>query len=93
MTNTTLSEGQPTPSFCLPDQAGETVCLKNFRGKWLVLYFYPRDNTAGCIRETREFSSLKADFTAEGAVIPGINRDSVNISASSKKDLATTLLL
>ena len=47
MTNTTITEGQPAPSFCLPDQNGETVCLEDFHGKWLVLYFYPRDNTAG----------------------------------------------
>ncbi|AFV24726.1 bacterioferritin comigratory protein Bcp [Methanolobus psychrophilus R15] len=87
MTNTTLSEGQPAPSFCLPDQAGETICLKDFHDKWLVLYFYPRDNTAGCTREAKEFSALKDDFTAENAVIFRINRDSANISGSSKKIL------
>jgi peroxiredoxin Q/BCP len=94
MTNTTITEGQPAPSFCLPDQTGETVCLKDFRGKWLVLYFYPRDNTAGCTREAREFSALKDDFTAENAVILGVSKDSVKSHQNfiQKQELTITLL-
>lgn len=94
MTNTIISEGQPAPSFCLPDHTGKTVCLEDFRGKWLVLYFYPRDNTAGCTREAKEFSALKDDFTAENAVILGVSKDSVKSHQNfiQKHDLTITLL-
>jgi peroxiredoxin Q/BCP len=94
MTNTTITEGQPTPSFCLPDHTGKTVCLEDFRGKWLVLYFYPRDNTAGCTREAKEFSALKDDFTAANAVILGVSKDSVKSHQNfiQKQELTITLL-
>ncbi|MCQ6963243.1 peroxiredoxin [Methanolobus chelungpuianus] len=94
MTNITISEGQSAPSFCLPDHAGNTVCLEDFRGKWLVLYFYPRDNTAGCTREAHEFSSLKDDFAAEDASILGVSKDGVKSHQNfiRKQELTITLL-
>ncbi|MDN5310504.1 MAG: thioredoxin-dependent peroxiredoxin [Methanolobus sp.] len=94
MTNTTITEGQPTPSFCLPDHTGKTVCLEDFRGKWLVLYFYPRDNTSGCTREAQDFTALKNDFEAEGARILGVSKDSMksHIRFMEKKELGITLL-
>jgi peroxiredoxin Q/BCP len=94
MTNTTITEGQPAPSFCLPDQTGETVCLKDFHGKWLVLYFYPRDNTSGCTREAKDFSSLKDGFAAENAVILGVSKDSMKSHQNfiQKQELTIKLL-
>ncbi len=64
------------PDFCLPDANGEEHCLKDFRGKWIVLYFYPKDNTSGCTREAKEFTEKKEEFEKLGAVIIGISKDS-----------------
>ena len=52
------------------------ACLEDFRGRWLVLYFYPRDNTPGCTIEGKEFSSLKEEFESLGAVVVGVSPDS-----------------
>lgn len=62
--------------FCLPDQTGKNHCLKDFKGKWVILYFYPKDNTSGCTREAIGFSERKKDFKKLGAVIIGISKDS-----------------
>ena len=43
-------------NFCLSDENGKKICLHDFKGKWIVLYFYPRDNTTGCTKEARDFS-------------------------------------
>lgn len=72
-----LSEGLEAPSFCLHDQDDQEVCLHDYRGKWVVLYFYPRDNTKGCTQEAKDFSSLLEDFEKLGAVILGVSPDSV----------------
>lgn len=52
-----MEEGEPAVDFCLPDMDEREVCLHHLRDKWVVLYFYPKDNTVGCTREAREFSS------------------------------------
>ncbi len=67
--------GKPAPDFSLPDQNGKLHVLKDYRGKWLVLYFYPRDDTPGCTREAQDFSALQADFAALGCALLGISRD------------------
>lgn len=59
------------------DSTAGTFDLEANRGKWVVLYFYPKDNTSGCTVEGKDFSAAKADFEAEGAVIVGVSRDSV----------------
>ena len=64
------------PEFCLPDAEGNEHCLSDFRGKWVVLYFYPKDNTSGCTKEAIGFTERKNDFENEGAVIIGISKDS-----------------
>lgn len=64
------------PNFCLPNQDGKQVCLKDFNGKWIVLYFYPKDDTPGCTIEGMEFSSKAKDFEKLGAKIIGISPDS-----------------
>ncbi len=63
-------------NFCLPDKDGKMHCLEDFKGKWVVLYFYPKDNTSGCTREAKDFSQLKEEFEKLGAVIIGISKDS-----------------
>jgi peroxiredoxin Q/BCP len=68
--------GTPAPAFCLPDAEGEEYCLKDFEGKWLVLYFYPKDNTPGCTIEAKGFSDALEEFAALGAEIVGISADS-----------------
>jgi peroxiredoxin Q/BCP len=68
--------GSEAPLFCLPDRAGKQACLSDFAGKWVVLYFYPKDNTSGCTREAIEFSGQLPDFDKKNAAIIGISPDS-----------------
>ncbi len=72
-----LAEGSVAPDFCLPDQDGQEVCLSEYRGKWVVLYFYPKDNTRGCTQEAKDFTDLIGDFEKLGAVVLGVSPDSV----------------
>ncbi|MCI0532562.1 MAG: thioredoxin-dependent thiol peroxidase [candidate division Zixibacteria bacterium] len=76
MNKPALAVGQKAPDFSLPNQLGETVSLKDYRGKWVVLYFYPRDNTPGCTMEAIDFSKLKSKFDKLDAVILGVSKDS-----------------
>ena len=69
--------GQPAADFALPSDDGTLVSLKDFRGKYLIVYFYPRDDTPGCTREAIAFTRAQADFAAAGASIVGISKDSV----------------
>jgi len=68
---------QPAPDVVLPRDGGETIDLRAFRGRSVVLYFYPKDDTSGCTREASEFSARAADFAAAGAVVIGVSKDSV----------------
>ena len=68
--------GSEVPPFCLADRAGKQACLSDFRGKWVVLYFYPRDNTSGCTREAMDFSEQLPDFEKWDAAVIGISPDS-----------------
>ncbi len=72
------------PGFCLPAPDVEKVCLDQFRGKWVVLYFYPRDNTPGCTIEAMQFNAALETFADLGAQVIGISGDSVE----SHKDFA-----
>jgi peroxiredoxin Q/BCP len=73
-----LKIGDSAPDVCLPDQDGKEVCLKEYKGKWVVLYFYPKDNTSGCTLEAKDFTSSVKDFEESGAVILGVSPDSTN---------------
>lgn len=94
MTKTSLEMGQEAPDFCLSDQDGTRICLKDLREKWVVLYFYPRDNTPGCSLEAKDFSFLRKDFEAENAVILGVSRDNAESHRRfiEKKELKIKLL-
>lgn len=70
--------GQPAPTFTLPSQTGDAISLKSFHGKWVVLYFYPKDMTTGCTIEAHNFQRDLAKFEAENAVILGVSVDTVD---------------
>lgn len=67
--------GSPAPEFSLPDQTGRTVRLADFRGKWVVLYFYPQDDTPGCTEEACSFRDDQAALTLLGAQVVGVSLD------------------
>ena len=76
-------DGMKAPQFSLPDQDGHTRTLKDYEGKWLVLYFYPKDDTPGCTQEACSFRDTESLIQEFGnAVIVGVSKDSV---ASHKK--------
>lgn len=75
MTDSILTPGKPAPDFTLPDQDGVPVRLADFRGSWVVLYFYPKDDTPGCTTEACEFTAGMADFAGMGAVVLGCSPD------------------
>jgi peroxiredoxin Q/BCP len=72
-----ISEGQSAPDFTLPRDGGGTVTLSALRPGKAVLYFYPKDDTPGCTLEAQDFNARLADFTAAGATVIGISKDSV----------------
>ena len=65
------------PDFALPDQDGRTHALSDYRGRKVILYFYPKDNTAGCTKQACGFGELYPQFRERGAVILGVSKDSV----------------
>ncbi|WP_341705516.1 peroxiredoxin [Ferrovibrio sp.] len=73
----TLDVGDRAPAFTLPTDGGGKVSLSALKGKIVVLYFYPKDDTSGCTREAIAFSAAKAKFDKLGAVVIGCSRDSV----------------
>ncbi|NPV62229.1 MAG: peroxiredoxin [Methanotrichaceae archaeon] len=77
-----LIAGEAAPDFCLQDDDLQEACLHSYLGRWLVLYFYPRDNTSGCTREALDFTAAKATFQVLGADVVAISPDS---SASHRK--------
>lgn len=72
-----LETGMKAPEFTLPDKDGNPVRLSDFRGKKVVLYFYPKDNTPGCTRQACAFASADEGFKANNVVVIGISKDSV----------------
>lgn len=72
-----LSAGNPFPSFSLPNQDGKTIRLSDFAGQWLVVYFYPKDDTPGCTIQGKSFTATKADFDAAGITVLGVSADDV----------------
>ena len=72
------AEGTPAPAFTLPSQEGAQVSLDQFKGKWVVLYFYPKDFTSGCTVEAHNFQRDLDKYTAKNAVIVGVSVDNVD---------------
>ena len=76
MEQTSLQIGKKSPAFTLPNQDDQKLSLKDLLGKWVVLYFYPRDNTPGCTTEACEFTSSLKIFEKLQAVVLGVSPDS-----------------
>ena len=72
-----LEVGTKAPAFSLPDQNGQVHSLEEYRGKKVILYFYPRDNTPGCTKQACGYSQLYPQFQEKGAVVIGISKDTV----------------
>jgi peroxiredoxin Q/BCP len=89
-----FDKGPQAPEFCLPDKDNREVCLSDYSGKWVVLYFYPEDSSPGCTREALEFSQGKADFEKLNAAVIGISPDSPESHGdfASRNSLDVTLL-
>jgi peroxiredoxin Q/BCP len=89
-----LEIGEKAPEFCLKDPDRGEMCLSNLKGKWVVLYFYPKDNTKGCTMEALEFTAAEDEFKAKNAVIIGVSPDSLKSHTNfrQKHDLSINLL-
>jgi peroxiredoxin Q/BCP len=85
---------EKAPEFCLPNQDDIEICLRDLKGKWIVLYFYPKDSTPGCTTEACEFTEAAPDFSELDAIIIGVSADSTKRHRSfiEKQDLGITLL-
>jgi len=81
------------PDFCLKNQNNQDVCLKDFRGNWIVLYFYPKDNTPGCTLEAKDFNHYVKEFENRDAKIVGISPDSLDSHKKFEKNHNLTLNL
>ena len=79
-----LSVGKRVENFSLPATGDQTLSLQDFRGKHLIIYFYPKDNTPGCTREGQDFRDLYPEFVKAGADILGVSRDSVKVHTNFK---------
>ncbi|MBS0233021.1 MAG: peroxiredoxin [Proteobacteria bacterium] len=77
-----IEDGKKAPDFNLPDETGNKVRLSKLKGRVVVVYFYPKDDTSGCTQEAKDFTCLADAFAAEGAELIGISPDS---SASHQK--------
>ncbi len=89
-----LNINDNAPEFCLPNQDETEICLRDLKGKWIVLYFYPKDNTPGCTTEACDFTNEFDEFSKLNAVILGVSADSPKKHRNfiEKKSLNITLL-
>ena len=94
MSQTAVEIDAPAPDFTLPAGGGRTVALRDLRGKTVVLYLYPKDDTSGCTKEAIGFSEKAAEFEAAGAVVLGLSKDPVasHDRFAAKHGLNLTLL-
>jgi thioredoxin-dependent peroxiredoxin len=86
--------GQTAPEFSISNQEGKQISLKDFKGQWIILYFYPKDDTPGCTTEAKDFTDLSEEFTELGATILGISPDTEKTHCKfiDKHKLSITLL-
>ena len=89
-----LAINDKAPDFCLPNQDDVEICSRDLRGKWVVLYFYPKDSTPGCTTEACEFTAAAPDFSELDAIILGVSADSTKRHRNfiEKQNLGITLL-
>ena len=89
-----LAIGTKAPDFTLPDQNGVMHALKDYRGQKVILYFYPKDNSAGCTKQACAYTAMRLQFAEKGAVILGISKDTVasHKRFEEKQNLGITLL-
>jgi len=89
-----VNEGEEAPDFTLQADDGRKVSMQDYRGKKVVLYFYPKDWTPGCTREAIEFRDIAKEFEKEGAIILGVSKDSIKSHQKFKQkhELPFTLL-
>jgi peroxiredoxin Q/BCP len=88
-----LEAGSKAPKFKLESDAGGQVSLADYAGKWLVLYFYPKDNTPGCTREAQDFTKAAAKLKKLGAEVVGISKDSVKSHCGFKEKIGIKFTL
>ncbi len=87
------SVGENAPGFALMDQDDNEVTLDSFKGNWVVLYFYPRDNTPGCTTEACDFTARKSEFSGLDAVVVGVSPDSTKSHRGFVQKQSLDLLL
>ena len=89
-----LKIGDKAPNFCLPDKDNKEICLNSYEGKYIVVYFYPADNTPGCTTEAIGFTDILPEFQKLDAIVLGVSPDSPQSHAKfiEKKNLKVTLL-
>ena len=89
-----LETGIMAPEFTLPDQNGKVHSLSDYRGKKVILYFYPKDNTSGCTKQACGYFRLVPQFAEKGAVVLGVSKDPVSSHKrfEEKQDLKITIL-
>lgn len=89
-----LEVGTQAPAFTLPDQNGDLHSLEDYRGKKVILYFYPKDNTSGCTKQACGYTALAPQFSDKGVVVLGVSRDSVasHKRFEEKQNLGITIL-
>jgi peroxiredoxin Q/BCP len=89
-----LEIGDKVPSFCLSNQDEEEICFRDIKGRWIVLYFYPKDNTPGCTTQACDFTKAIPNFRDMGAIVLGVSPDSPKKHRNfiEKKELDITLL-
>jgi thioredoxin-dependent peroxiredoxin len=88
-----ISQGEKAPDFTLPRDGGGTVQLSALMPGKVVLYFYPRDDTPGCTLEAQDFNARLSDFTAAGATVIGISKDSVKSHDKFCKKFGLSIIL
>lgn len=86
-----IEEGQQFPDFSLPDQDGRTRSLSDYAGKWLVVYFYPEDDTPGCTIQGKSFTATRGDFEEAGIDVVGVSQDDVESHKSFCNKFAFTI--
>ena len=89
-----LEIGNKAPEFCIPNQDEVEICLRDLKGKWIILYFYPKDNTPGCTTQACDFTAAEPIFDDLDAVILGVSPDSPKKHQNfiAKQSLGITLL-